>query len=53
MTREESLSLIISIYGLEHEVTISFATLYENLSVPDSVLVTLAIAHKEFPYCEE
>lgn len=50
MTRDEALDLVISIYGLEHEVTIGFAKLYENPCIPDSVLATLAMAHKVFPY---
>lgn len=53
MTREQMLTQMIHIYGLEHEVVIQFARLVENPNISDKVLSTLLLVHQECPLTDE
>lgn len=53
MTREEMLTVMIHIYGFEHDAVIEFARLVENPNIPDKVLSTLLLVHEECPIKEE
>ena len=48
--REELLTRVIRVYGMEHEVTIGFAWLCENSLMSDQALECLCKAHEVFPY---
>lgn len=48
--REELLTRVVRVYGLEHEVTRGFAELCEDSLMPDLLLEVLCKAHEVFPY---
>lgn len=48
--REELLTRVVRVYGLEHEVTRGFAELCEDNMMPDLLLEVLCKAHEVFPY---
>ena len=50
--REELLTRMIRLYGMEHEVVITFAKLIENPKFDEELLETLVECH-EHPYEEE
>lgn len=51
--REELLTRVVRVYGLEHEVTRGFAELCEDSLTPDLLLEVLCKAHEVFPYTGE
>lgn len=51
--REELLTRVVRVYGLEHEVTRGFAELCEDNLMPDLLLEVLCKAHEVFPYTGE
>ena len=53
MTREQMLTAMIRLYGLEHEVVIEFARLIENPNIDDKTLQTLVMVHQECPLIED
>lgn len=48
--REELLTRVVRVYGLEHAVTKGFAELCEDSLMPDLLLEVLCKAHEVFPY---
>ncbi len=48
--REELLTRVVRVYGLEHAVTRGFAELCEDSMMPDLLLEVLCKAHEVFPY---
>ena len=48
--REELLTRMIKIYGMEHEVVIRFARFLENPKLDDELLETLVEYHEQKPY---
>lgn len=48
--REELLTRMIRIYGMEHEVVIMFARLIENPKFDEKLLETLVENHEQNPY---
>ena len=54
--REKLLDRMIRMYGMEHEIVISFAKLcetWDNGGIWDEALETLVKAHEEFPQIED
>lgn len=47
--REQLLSRMTKIYGLEHEIVIDFATICEGDDFTDKVLEVIVKAHEENP----
>ena len=48
--REELLTRMIRIYGMEHEVVIMFAKYIENPKFDEELLETLVESHEQNPY---
>lgn len=48
--REELLTRMIRIYGMEHEAVIMFAKLIENPKFDEELLETLVESHEQNPY---
>lgn len=48
--REELLTRMIRIYGMEHEVVIRFARFLENPKLDDELLEILVESHEQKPY---
>ena len=48
--REELLTRMIRIYGMEHEVVIMFAEYVENPKIDEKLLETLVKCHEQNPY---
>lgn len=48
--REELLTRMIRLYGMEHEVVITFAKLIENPRFDEELLETLVECHEQNPY---
>lgn len=48
--REELLTRMIRIYGMEHEVVIMFAKYVENPKFDEELLETLVESHEQNPY---
>lgn len=48
--REELLTRMIRIYGMEHEVVIMFAEYAENPKFDEKLLETLVECHEQNPY---
>ena len=48
--REELLTRMIRIYGMEHEIVIMFAEYVENPKLDEKLLETLVKCHEQNPY---
>ena len=53
MKREQMLTEMIRIYGVEHEAVIQFTRLVENPDISDKVLRTILLIHQECPLKDE
>lgn len=52
-TREDLLTRMIHIYGMESPVIIDFAALLENTDIPDELLEAVVVSHEDRPITEE
>ena len=52
-TREDLLTRMIHIYGMESPVIIDFAALLENTDIPDELLEAIVVSHEDRPITKE
>lgn len=52
-TREDLLTRMIRIYGMESPIIIDFAALLENTDIPDELLEAVVVSHEDRPITEE
>lgn len=52
-TREDLLTRMIHIYGMESPIIIDFAALLEDTDIPDELLEAVVVSHEDRPITEE